>query len=57
MHMFQLSEDVVNRMKESPQSKRDNQRSPSSSNGTAPPSPAAEGKLKSPTGTVSPYQV
>lgn len=55
--MFQLSEDVVNRMKESPQSKRDNQRSPSSSNGTAPPSPAAEGKLKSPTGTVSPYQV
>ncbi|NWZ46574.1 MIC25 protein, partial [Haliaeetus albicilla] len=53
---FQLSEDVVNRMKESPQSKRDNQRSPCSSNGTASPSPAAEGKPKSPTGTVIPYQ-
>ncbi|NXV86693.1 MIC25 protein, partial [Calonectris borealis] len=49
---FQLSEDVVNRMKESPQSKRDNQRSPRSSNGTAPSSPAAEGNPKSPTGTV-----
>ncbi|NWH25010.1 MIC25 protein, partial [Grus americana] len=53
---FQLSEDVVNRMKESPQSKKDNQRSPHSSNGTAPSSPAAEGKPKSPTGTVSPSQ-
>lgn len=52
--MFQLSEDVVNRMKETPQSKRDNQRS---SNGTAPFSPAAEGKPKPPTGTVSPCQV
>lgn len=52
--MFQLSEDVVNRMKETPQSKRDNQRS---SSGTAPFSPAAEGKPKSPTGTVSPCQV
>ncbi|EOB06978.1 hypothetical protein Anapl_08394, partial [Anas platyrhynchos] len=51
---FQLSEDVVNRMKETPQSKRDSQRS---SNGTAPFSPAAEGKPKPPTGTVSPCQV
>ncbi|KAF1535176.1 MICOS complex subunit mic25, partial [Eudyptes schlegeli] len=50
---IRLSEDVVNRMKESPQSKRDNQRSPCSSNGTAPSSPAAEGKPKSPTGTRS----
>ncbi|NXC66557.1 MIC25 protein, partial [Anhinga anhinga] len=50
---FQLSEDVVNRMKESPKSKRDNQRSPRSSSGTAPSSPAAEGKPKSPTGTKS----
>ncbi|KFR02256.1 hypothetical protein Y956_14318, partial [Nipponia nippon] len=45
---IRLSEDVVNRMKESPQSKRDNQRSPCASDGTAPPSPAAEGKPKSP---------
>uniref|UniRef100_A0A8B9LXA7 Coiled-coil-helix-coiled-coil-helix domain containing 6 n=1 Tax=Accipiter nisus TaxID=211598 RepID=A0A8B9LXA7_9AVES len=51
---IRLSEDVVNRMKESPQSKRDNQRSPCSSNGTAPPSPAAEGKPKSPTGIQPP---
>ncbi|NXF30940.1 MIC25 protein, partial [Nyctibius bracteatus] len=50
---IRLSEDVVNRMKESPQSKRDNQRSPHSSNGMAPSSPAAEGKPKSPTGTKS----
>ncbi|NXV12649.1 MIC25 protein, partial [Cepphus grylle] len=50
---FQLTEDVVNRMKESSQSKRDNQRSPHSSSGTAPSSPAAEGKPKSPTGTNS----
>ncbi|NXJ73865.1 MIC25 protein, partial [Trogon melanurus] len=50
---IRLSEDVVNRMKESPQSKRDNQRWPPSSNGTAPSSPAAEGKPTSPTGTVS----
>ncbi|NWS60426.1 MIC25 protein, partial [Chunga burmeisteri] len=56
VRIFQLSEDVVNRMKESPQSKRDNQRWPHSSNGTAPSSPAAEGKANSPTGTVSPYQ-
>ncbi|KAM6300825.1 LOW QUALITY PROTEIN: MICOS complex subunit MIC25 [Aegotheles albertisi] len=47
---IRLSEDVVNRMRESPQSKRDNQRLPRSSNGTAPSSPAAEGKPKSPTG-------
>ncbi|NWH43321.1 MIC25 protein, partial [Fregata magnificens] len=47
---IRLSEDVVNRMKESPQSKRDNQRSPHSSNGAASSSPAAEGKPKSPTG-------
>uniref|UniRef100_A0A8C0I900 MICOS complex subunit MIC25 n=1 Tax=Bubo bubo TaxID=30461 RepID=A0A8C0I900_BUBBB len=51
---LKLSEDVVNRMKESPQSKRDNQRSPHSSNGTAPSSPAAEGKPKSPTGIQPP---
>ncbi|NXY87907.1 MIC25 protein, partial [Alcedo cyanopectus] len=44
---IRLSEDVVNRMKESPQSKKDNQRSPRSSNGTAPSSAAAEGKPKS----------
>ncbi|XP_035193558.1 MICOS complex subunit MIC25 isoform X1 [Oxyura jamaicensis] len=44
-----LSEDVVNRMKETPQ--RDNQRS---SSGTAPFSPAAEGKPKSPTGIQPP---
>ncbi|NWY53021.1 MIC25 protein, partial [Chionis minor] len=51
---IRLSEDVVNRMKESPQGKRDNQRSPHLSSGTAPSSPAAEGKAKSPTGTVRP---
>ncbi|KAM9277201.1 MICOS complex subunit MIC25 [Morus bassanus] len=51
---IRLSEDVVNRMKESPQSKRDNQRLPRSSNGTAPSSPAAEGKPKSPTGIQPP---
>ncbi|KAK4815175.1 hypothetical protein QYF61_017671 [Mycteria americana] len=51
---IRLSEDVVNRMKESPQSKRDNQRSPRLSNGTAPSSPAAEGKPKSPTGIQPP---
>ncbi|NWV33316.1 MIC25 protein, partial [Grantiella picta] len=45
---FQLTEDVVNRMKEG---KRDNQRSPRASNGTAPSSLAAEGKPR-PTGTV-----
>ncbi|NXL45515.1 MIC25 protein, partial [Podilymbus podiceps] len=51
-----LSEDVVNRMKESPQSKRDSQRSPRSSNGRAPSSPAAEGKPRSPTGAVRPSE-
>ncbi|XP_037242915.1 MICOS complex subunit MIC25 isoform X3 [Falco rusticolus] len=51
---IRLSEDVVNRMKESPQSKRDNQRSPHSSNGTGPSSSAAEGKPKSPTGIQPP---
>ncbi|NWU68101.1 MIC25 protein, partial [Pterocles burchelli] len=51
---IRLTEDVVNRMKESSQGKRDNQRSPRSSSGTAPSSPAAEGKPKSPTGTVTP---
>ncbi|NXU78296.1 MIC25 protein, partial [Oreotrochilus melanogaster] len=50
LHVFQLSEDVVNRMKESPQSKRDNQRWPRSSSGTAPSSPAADGKPRFPTG-------
>ncbi|NWQ60360.1 MIC25 protein, partial [Neopipo cinnamomea] len=48
---IRLTEDVVNRMKESSQSKRDSQRSPRASNGTAPSSLAAEGKPKS-TGTV-----
>ncbi|NWU76450.1 MIC25 protein, partial [Onychorhynchus coronatus] len=48
---IRLTEDVVNRMKESSQSKRDNQRSPRASNGTAPSSLAAEGKPKS-TGTA-----
>ncbi|NXL55220.1 MIC25 protein, partial [Chordeiles acutipennis] len=48
---IRLSEDVVNRMKESPQSKRDKERSARSPNGTAPSSPAAEGNPKSPTGT------
>ncbi|NXP60619.1 MIC25 protein, partial [Chloropsis cyanopogon] len=48
---FQLTEDVVNRMKGSSPSKRDNQRSPRASNGTAPSSLAAEGKPR-PTGTV-----
>ncbi|KFW82144.1 hypothetical protein N305_03915, partial [Manacus vitellinus] len=48
---IRLTEDVVNRMKESSQSKRDSQRSPRASNGTAPSSLAAEGKPKS-AGTV-----
>ncbi|NXG19388.1 MC25A protein, partial [Grallaria varia] len=48
---IRLTEDVVNRMKESSQSKRDNQRSPRASDGTAPSSLAAEEKPKS-TGTV-----
>ncbi|XP_030314516.1 MICOS complex subunit MIC25 [Calypte anna] len=51
---IRLSEDVVNRMKESPQSKRDNQRWPRSSSGTAPASPAADGKPRFPTGIHPP---
>ncbi|XP_014802097.1 PREDICTED: MICOS complex subunit MIC25 isoform X3 [Calidris pugnax] len=47
---IRLTEDVVNRMKESSQGKRDNQRSSCS----APSSPAAEGKPKSPTGIQPP---
>ncbi|XP_072203413.1 MICOS complex subunit MIC25 isoform X2 [Excalfactoria chinensis] len=50
---IRLTEDVVNRMKES-QSKRGNQRSPHSPSGTAPSSTAAEGKPKSPTGIQPP---
>ncbi|XP_061864344.1 MICOS complex subunit MIC25 isoform X2 [Colius striatus] len=50
---IRLTEDVVNRMKES-QGKRDSQRSPRSSSGTARFSPAAEGKAKSPTGIQPP---
>ncbi|NXC11849.1 MC25A protein, partial [Orthonyx spaldingii] len=48
---IRLTEDVVNRMKESSQSKRDVQRSPRASNGTAPSALAAEGKPR-PTGTA-----
>ncbi|NXU02961.1 MIC25 protein, partial [Buphagus erythrorhynchus] len=48
---FQLTEDVVNRMKRSSISIRDIQRSPRASNGTAPSSLAA-GVKPSPTGTV-----
>ncbi|KAJ7406902.1 hypothetical protein WISP_130618 [Willisornis vidua] len=51
--VVQLTEDVVNRMKESSQSKRDNQRSPRASDGTAPSSLAAGGKAKS-TGIIPP---
>ncbi|KAM6061912.1 MICOS complex subunit MIC25 isoform 2-T3 [Chlamydotis macqueenii] len=51
---IRLSEDVVNRMKESPKSKRANQRSPRSSNGAAPSSPPAQGKPKSPTAIQPP---
>ncbi|NWT59599.1 MIC25 protein, partial [Erythrocercus mccallii] len=50
---IRLTEDVVNRMKESSQSKRYNQRSPRASNGTAPSSLAAEGKPR-PTGIQPP---
>ncbi|NXJ12737.1 MC25A protein, partial [Odontophorus gujanensis] len=53
LHGIKLTEDVVNRMKES-QSRRDSQRSPRSSSGTAPT--AAEGKPKS-AGTASPCQL
>ncbi|NWV56370.1 MIC25 protein, partial [Daphoenositta chrysoptera] len=48
---FQLTEDVVNRMKESSQGKRDYQRSPRASNGTAPSSLAVAGRPR-PTGTA-----
>ncbi|NXY19054.1 MC25A protein, partial [Atrichornis clamosus] len=48
---IRLTEDVVNRMKESSQGKRDNQRSPRASNGSAPSSLAVRGRPKS-TGTV-----
>ncbi|NWV83625.1 MC25A protein, partial [Dasyornis broadbenti] len=47
---IRLTEDVVNRMKEG---KRENQRSPRASNGTAPSSLAAEGKPR-PTGIQPP---
>nr|XP_021387720.1 MICOS complex subunit MIC25 isoform X2 [Lonchura striata domestica] len=50
---IRLTEDVVNRMKGSSQSRRDNQRSPRASNGTAPSSLAAEGKPR-PTGIQPP---
>ncbi|RMB98880.1 hypothetical protein DUI87_24424 [Hirundo rustica rustica] len=50
---IRLTEDVVNRMKESSQSKRDKQRSPRASNGTAPSSLATEGKPR-PTGIQPP---
>ncbi|NXQ29255.1 MIC25 protein, partial [Alaudala cheleensis] len=46
---IRLTEDLVNRMKKSPE--RDSQRSPRASNGTAPSSLAAEGKPRPP-GTV-----
>lgn len=49
--MFQLTEDVVNRMKDSSPSKRDYPRLSRASNGTAPSSLAAEGKPR-PTGTA-----
>ncbi|NXC95974.1 MIC25 protein, partial [Certhia familiaris] len=48
---IRLTEDVVNRMKESSQCKTDNQRFPRASDGTAPSSLAAEGKPRPP-GTV-----
>ncbi|KAM8995305.1 MICOS complex subunit MIC25 isoform 4-T4 [Ara ararauna] len=48
-----LSEDVVNRMKESPQSKRGIQRPPSATAQPSPP-PAAEENPKSPAGTQPP---
>ncbi|NXH86174.1 MIC25 protein, partial [Edolisoma coerulescens] len=46
---IRLTEDVVNRMKESSQGKRDYQRSPRASNGTAPSSLAVAGRPR-PTG-------
>ncbi|XP_038004711.1 MICOS complex subunit MIC25 isoform X7 [Motacilla alba alba] len=50
---IRLTEDVVNRMKGSSPSRRENQRSPRASNGTAPSSLAAEGKPR-PTGILPP---
>ncbi|NWU94652.1 MIC25 protein, partial [Upupa epops] len=52
LHGIKLSEDVVNRMKQSPQSKRDNQRWPHPSSGTVQSPLAAGGKRKSPTGSM-----
>ncbi|NXT10914.1 MC25A protein, partial [Prunella fulvescens] len=48
---IRLTEDVVNRMKGSSQSRKDNQRSPRASNGTGPSSLLGEGKPRL-TGTV-----
>ncbi|NWT12247.1 MC25A protein, partial [Vireo altiloquus] len=48
---IRLTEDVVNRMKESSQGKKDYQRSARASNGTAPSSLAVAGRPR-PTGTV-----
>ncbi|NXY05353.1 MIC25 protein, partial [Pteruthius melanotis] len=48
---IRLTEDVVNRMKESSHGKKDYQRSPRASNGTAPSSLAVAGRPR-PTGTV-----
>ncbi|NXA74138.1 MIC25 protein, partial [Thryothorus ludovicianus] len=48
---IRLTEDVVNRMKESCQCKRDNQKFPRASDGTAPSCLAAGGKPRA-TGTV-----
>uniref|UniRef100_A0A8C3DG82 Coiled-coil-helix-coiled-coil-helix domain containing 6 n=1 Tax=Corvus moneduloides TaxID=1196302 RepID=A0A8C3DG82_CORMO len=50
---IRLTEDVVNRMKESSQGKRDYQRSPRASNGTAPSSLAVAGRPR-PTGIRPP---
>ncbi|XP_071295756.1 LOW QUALITY PROTEIN: MICOS complex subunit MIC25 [Agelaius tricolor] len=52
---IRLTEDVVNRMKGSPSSRRETQRSPRASNGTAPSSLAAEGKPR-PTGIQPPKE-
>uniref|UniRef100_A0A8C3QGP5 MICOS complex subunit MIC25 n=1 Tax=Cyanoderma ruficeps TaxID=181631 RepID=A0A8C3QGP5_9PASS len=50
---IRLTEDLVNRMREPSRSRRDNQRSPRASNGTAPSSVAAEGRPR-PTGIQPP---
>nr|XP_026648254.1 MICOS complex subunit MIC25 isoform X2 [Zonotrichia albicollis] len=52
---IKLTEDVVNRMKGSSPSRREIQRSPRASNGTAPSSLAAEGKPR-PTGIQAPKE-